>query len=87
MAVDKVTISGYEIQVKHDTTPERLGRLVLWVDKLICEKKEKFNTSLIRSVLLVALDLADRLDNQRGNFEQEVREKLQHLIQEIDEVV
>jgi len=86
MAVDRVTISGYEMQVRHDTSPERLARLASWIDELIREKKEKFtNLSVTRCALLVALDLAARLDEQRGALEQEVASRLKSLIREIDE--
>lgn len=87
MAVDKVRISGYEMQVRHDTTDDRLARLASWIDKLIKEKKEKFNMSVTRCALLVALDLADKLDAQRTLFEQEVAERVQRLIREIDEAI
>lgn len=87
MAVNIVTISGHEIQVRHDTTPERLARLASWIDKLIREKKEKFNVSVTRCALLVALDLADRLDAQRALFEQEVSERVRRLIRELEEAI
>lgn len=87
MAVDRVVISGHEIQVRHDTTPERLARLVSWIDKLIREKKEKFNVSVTRCALLVALDLADKLDAQRSLFEQEVSDKVRRLIREMEQAL
>lgn len=88
MAVDRVKISGYEMQVRHDTTPERLARLASLIDKLISEKKEKFgNFSVTRCALLVALDLADELDKQPALLKQEVAERVKHLIRGIDEVI
>jgi cell division protein ZapA (FtsZ GTPase activity inhibitor) len=88
MPIDKITISGHEIQVRHDTSIERLQRLASWIDKLIREKKEKFgNISIMKSVLLVALDLADQLDSKRFTAEKEIAERAQHLIQEIKEVI
>lgn len=88
MAVDRVKIAGYEMQVRHDTTSVRLTRLASWIDKLVGEKKEKFgNMSVTRCALLVALDLADELDEQRGLFEEEVAEKVRRLIRGIDEVI
>ncbi|MCK4231651.1 cell division protein ZapA [candidate division WOR-3 bacterium] len=88
MAVDRVKIAGYEMQVRHDTTPDRLTRLASWIDKLVREKKEKFGSmSVTRCALLVALDLADKLDEQRGLFEEEVAEKVRRLIRGIDEMI
>ncbi len=88
MAVDKITISGHELKVRHDISREKLDRLASWIDKLIKEKKEKFgNISLTRCALLVALDLADKLDEQRSSFEKETTERAQRLIQEIEEVI
>ena len=88
MAVNRVKISGYEIQVRHDTTPERLTRLASWIDKLIREKKEKFgNISIARSALLVALDLADKLDEQQNELSEEFAEKIKRLTREINEVI
>jgi cell division protein ZapA (FtsZ GTPase activity inhibitor) len=88
MAVDWVKISGYEMQVRHDTTPERLARLASLVDKLVSEKKKKFgNFSVTRCALLVALDLADELDRQPALLKQEVAERIRHLIRGIDEVI
>jgi len=88
MAVDRVKIAGYEMQVRHDTTAERLTRLASWIDKLVKEKKEKFGKmSVTRCALLVALDLADKLDEQPALIEQEVALKLRRLIRGIDEVI
>ncbi|MBD3285627.1 cell division protein ZapA [candidate division WOR-3 bacterium] len=88
MAVNRVKISGYEIQVRHDTTPERLTRLASWIDKLIREKKEKFGKiSIARCALLVALELADKLDQQRDNLSEEFAQKLKRLTGEINEVI
>ncbi len=88
MAVDRVKIAGYEMQIRHDTTSDRLARLASWIDKLVREKKEKFgNISVARCALLVALDLADKLDEQRGLFEEEVAEKVRRLVRGIDEVI
>jgi len=88
MAVDRVKIAGYEMQVRHDTTSDRLTRLASWIDKLVREKKEKFGSmSVTRCALLVALDLADKLDEQRGLFEEEVAEKVRRLIRGIDEMI
>jgi cell division protein ZapA (FtsZ GTPase activity inhibitor) len=88
MAVDRVTISGYEMQVRHDTTPDRLTRLASWIDNLIKEKKKKFGKiSVTRCALLVALDLADKLDAQTDLFKQEVAETLQRFIRDIDEAI
>ncbi|MBN2378873.1 cell division protein ZapA [candidate division WOR-3 bacterium] len=88
MAVDRVKISGYEIQVRHDTSPERLAHLASWIDELVREKKEKFgNMSVTRCALLVALDLADKMDQQRDLISDEVSRKLRRLIGEIEEVI
>lgn len=88
MPIDKITISGHEIQVRHDTSVERLERLASWIDKLIRDKKEKFgNISMMRSVLLVTLDLAEQLDSKRLTVEKEIAERAQHLIKEIEEVI
>lgn len=63
MAVDRVKIAGYEMQIRHDTTPDRLARLASWIDKLVREKKEKFgNISVARCALLVALRSDMRFD-------------------------
>lgn len=88
MAIDKITISGHELRVRHDTSLEKLNHLASWIDKLIREKKEKFgNISLVRCTLLVALDLANKLEDQRSSTEKEVTERAQRLIQEIEEVI
>jgi len=88
MAVDRVRISGYEIQVRHDTTPDRLKRLASWIDKLIGEKKEKFGKmSITRCALLVALDLASKLEEQRDLINEEVETKLRRLIGEIEKEI
>jgi cell division protein ZapA (FtsZ GTPase activity inhibitor) len=88
MAVDRVKISGYEMQVRHDTKPERLARLASLIDELVSEKKEKFgNISVTRCALLVALDLADKLDKQPALFKQEIAERIRRLIRGIDEVI
>lgn len=86
MTVDRVSICGFEMQVRHDTTPDRLARLASWIDKLVKEKKEKFsNMSTTRCALLVALDLANKLDEQRDTLSLEVSERLRRLIREIEE--
>jgi len=88
MAVDRVKISGYEMQVRHDTTQERLTRLASWIEKLVREKKEKYgNMSVTRCALLVALDLADKLDEQDDHLKEEIACKLRRLIGEINEVI